>query len=286
MPQSIAVVRTVKELREKVASARSAGKTIGLVPTMGALHHGHLSLVDVVSQSADFIVVSIFVNPTQFGEGEDFDAYPRDEQSDLNKLASTQASLVYIPDVSEMYPDDDATTVSVSKVSEKYEGAHRPGHFDGVATVVSKLFLQCLPDKAVFGEKDYQQLAVIRQFARDLSIPVDVIGAPIIREPDGLAASSRNVYLDAHARDIAGQFNVILRQLVQNAENGMGLREAEKKAASELLDAGFDAVDYVNIVHPATLEPFETTTGYARVIAVVRLGKVRLLDNMAITLPA
>lgn len=276
------VVRTVADLRANVAEARKSGKKIGLVPTMGALHHGHLSLLDVVSKQADFNVVSIFVNPTQFGEGEDFEAYPRDEQTDLNKLARTEADLVYIPNVAEMYPVGDATKVSVSDISDKFEGEHRPGHFDGVATVVSKLFMQCLPDVAVFGEKDYQQLAVIRQFVRDLSIPVEVLGAPIVREADGLAASSRNVYLSASEREIAGQFNLVLKKLVHAVENGMGLRDAEKKAVEALLAAGFQTVDYISIVDPATLAPLTEFSGHGRVISVARLGKVRLLDNMAI----
>lgn len=282
MTVSPPVARTVADLRARTADARKSGKKIGLVPTMGALHHGHLSLVDVVANQSDFVVVSIFVNPTQFGEGEDFEAYPRDEQADLTKLAQTGADLVYIPNVAEMYPAGDASKVSVSGISDKFEGEHRPGHFDGVATVVSKLFMQCLPDVAVFGEKDYQQLAVIRQFVRDLSIPVHVVGAPIIRESDGLAASSRNVYLSSGERQIAGQFNLVLKKLVHAVENGSVLRDAEQAAVEALLSAGFDTVDYVSIVDPATLEPLIEFKGHARVISVARLGKVRLLDNMAI----
>lgn len=283
---SLPVVRTVADLRAKVTEARSAGKKIGLVPTMGALHHGHLSLVDIVAKSTDFVVVSIFVNPTQFGEGEDFDAYPRDEDTDLNKLSSTVADLVFIPEVSEMYPEGDASKVTISGISDRFEGEHRPGHFDGVATVVSKLFMQCLPDAAVFGEKDYQQLAVVRQFVRDLNMPVEVIGAPIVREADGLAASSRNVYLDRSEREIAGQFNVILKKLVSDVQNGATPHDAEDAAAHALLEAGFHAVDYVKIVDPVTLVPLEKFSGIARVIAVARLGKVRLLDNMAIGTPS
>ena len=279
------VVRTVAELRARVSIAKAEGHKIGLVPTMGALHHGHLSLVDVIGKQCDFVVVSIFVNPTQFGEGEDFDAYPRDELEDLKKLAPTAATLVYAPAVSEMYPDGDMTTVSVSDISQNYEGEHRPGHFDGVATVVSKLLLQCLPDTAIFGEKDFQQLAVIRRFVKDLSIPVSIIGGPIIREEDGLAASSRNVYLDEETRTIAGQFNLILKRLVANAQEGRNLRGAERAAEQALLQAGFDAVDYVSIVDPDTLRPLDTLNRDARVIAVARLQKVRLLDNMAIEVP-
>ena len=285
MTETPEVVRTVTELRARVTAARTDGKSIGLVPTMGALHHGHLSLVDEISSQSDFIVVSIFVNPTQFGEGEDFDAYPRDEQTDLEKLAPTAASLVYAPTVGEMYPDGDATTVSVEGISDNFEGAQRPGHFDGVATVVSKLLLQCLPDVAIFGEKDYQQLAVIRRFVKDLAIPVAIIGGPIIREADGLAASSRNVYLDTNARQIAGQFNLVLKQLIKDVQAGASLRDAESKASASLMKAGFNAVDYVSIVDPNTLEVLETLDRNARVLSVARLQKVRLLDNMAIKLP-
>lgn len=282
MSQQIEVVRTVAELRDRLAIARSKGQRIGLVPTMGALHHGHLSLVDAISNQADLIVVSIFVNPTQFGEGEDFDAYPRDENSDLAKLSSTNASLVYAPSVEEMYPAGDSTTVSVRGISERFEGAHRPGHFDGVATVVSKLLLHTTPDVAVFGEKDYQQLAVIRQFVKDLAIPSSIVGAPIVREADGLAASSRNVYLSERARKIAGNLNVILTALVEEARNGMELRACEQRAMKALLAAGFDDVDYVSIVDARSLNIMSSLDSPARVLAVARLEKVRLLDNMAI----
>lgn len=279
------VVRTVSDLRTFVSNARQQGNRIGLVPTMGALHHGHLSLVDEISAHADVVIVSIFVNPTQFGEGEDFDTYPRTEHEDLAKLAATGAKLVYAPGVTEMYPPGDTTTISVSGISERFEGAARPGHFDGVATVVSKLLLQCQPDVAIFGEKDFQQLAVIRQFVRDLAIPTEIMGAPIVREADGLAASSRNAYLNPKARKTAGNFNVILKRLVEDAGAGIGLREVEKKAVDALRQAGFDSVDYVAIVDPVTLEPLERLDRDARVLSVARIGKVRLLDNMAIEAP-
>ncbi len=285
MSQHLEVVRTVAELRDRVANARSSGLRIGLVPTMGALHHGHLSLVDAISDKADLIVVSIFVNPTQFGEGEDFEAYPRDENSDLAKLSATAASLVYAPSVEEMYPAGDSTTIRVSGISERFEGMHRPGHFDGVATVVSKLLLHSAPDVAVFGEKDYQQLAVIRQFVKDLAIPSSIIGAPIVREADGLAASSRNVYLSEPAREIAGNLNVILTALVQEAKSGMELRACEEQAVKALLAAGFDDVDYVSIVDAQSLDTLSSLDRPARVLAVARLEKVRLLDNMAIEAP-
>ncbi len=279
------VVRTVKDLRTFVENERAKGKRIGLVPTMGALHHGHLSLVDHISGHVDVPIVSIFVNPSQFGEGEDFETYPRNEQADLEKLATTNARLVYAPGVEEMYPPGDSTKVSVQGISEKYEGAARPGHFDGVATVVSKLLLQCLPDAAVFGEKDYQQLAVIRQFVRDLGIPCSILGAPIVRENDGLAASSRNVYLSPEARKVAGKFNLVLRALVKSVLSGVDVRTAEFEATQSLLAAGFETVDYVSVVDPVSLQPLGTFESAARVLAVARLESVRLLDNMAIEAP-
>ena len=282
MADALPIVRTVQALRETVSAWKGDGLKVGLVPTMGALHHGHLSLVHAIAGKADRVIVSIFVNPTQFGEGEDFDKYPRTEAEDCRKLAGTPASLVFAPNAAEMYPHGFASKVSVSGISERFEGAVRPGHFDGVATVVSKLLLQAMPDVAIFGEKDYQQLAVIRRFVRDLDIPVEIMGGTLIREEDGLAASSRNVYLKADERRIAGQFNVILKKLVRDVEAGMALRTAEQAAKDALVEAGFLAVDYVSVVDAATLEPLDSLDGEARVIAVARIGGVRLLDNMAI----
>ncbi|MEX0299580.1 MAG: pantoate--beta-alanine ligase, partial [Kordiimonas sp.] len=191
MTELTPVIRTIKELRTQVSLWRAAGLRIGLVPTMGALHHGHLSLVEAISDKVDKIVVSIFVNPKQFGENEDLDAYPRQEEADRSKLSTTKADLVFAPLATEMYPEGHVSNVTLSGITEVLEGAARPGHFDGVATIVTKLLLQCLPDTAIFGEKDYQQLAVIRQFVKDLDIPVEILGGKLIREPDGLAASSR-----------------------------------------------------------------------------------------------
>lgn len=285
MTQSIPIVRTVEDLRQKVSAWRKEGLRVGLVPTMGALHHGHLSLVDAIAAKADKIVVSIFVNPTQFGAGEDLDAYPRQEKEDCAKLAATKADLVFAPSASEMYPDGHVTKVSLSGITALLEGAKRPGHFDGVATIVTKLLMQCLPDVAIFGEKDYQQLAVIRQFVRDLDIPVEIMGGKLIREIDGLAASSRNAYLNKTDRQVAGQFNLILRQLVSDVQDGGDLRRAEEDARGKLLKAGFSAVDYVTVADSNTLEPLEKLTNGARVLAVARIGGVRLLDNMAVGAP-
>lgn len=285
MPALPRVVRTVKDLRHFVQETRKAGKTIGLVPTMGALHHGHLSLIAEISKHVDVPIVSVFVNPTQFGEGEDFDSYPREEQRDLEKLAETNTALVFAPTADEMYPNGDKTTVSVSSITSRFEGEARPGHFDGVATVVCKLLLQCLPDAAIFGEKDFQQLAVIRQFTRDLAMPVTIHGGPIIREEDGLAASSRNAYLNKENRAVAGHLNKVLQSLVTDIKGGGNIQKAEETAVDTLLNTGFDAVDYVAVVDPVTLEPMATFSHKAQVLAVARINGVRLLDNMAIKAP-
>ncbi len=276
------ILRTIKELRIQVQAWKADGLHVGLVPTMGALHAGHLSLVDEISKKTDRVIASIFVNPTQFAVGEDLESYPRNEADDVNKLANHPCDLVFAPDVTEMYPEGFQTTVSLTGVTKGLEGASRPGHFDSVATVVSKLINQCMPDVAIFGEKDYQQLQVIRRFVRDLNINVEIIGGKLVREDDGLAMSSRNVYLSANDRAIAGQLNVILRDLVQAVEAGAPLREAEAQATRFLLKAGFKAVDYVSIRDAQSLEEVSEINRPARVLAVARIGKVRLLDNMAI----
>ncbi|UTW56923.1 pantoate--beta-alanine ligase [Kordiimonas sp. SCSIO 12610] len=276
------VTRTVADLRDIVKKWHADGLKVGLVPTMGALHHGHLSLVNEIASKVDKIIVSIFVNPAQFGENEDLSKYPRQETEDRSKLTETQADLVFAPSVSEMYPDGFETKVAVPKLGKDYEGVNRPGHFEGVATVVTKLILQSHADVAIFGEKDYQQLAVIRRFVKDLNISCEIMGGTLVRENDGLAASSRNVYLSPKERETAGSFNKILKQLVIGAEVGKNLRKLEQDAASELLKAGFTKVDYVSIVDKDTLLPIDKIKGEARVISVARFGNVRLLDNMAI----
>jgi pantoate--beta-alanine ligase len=282
MSKKIKIVRTVADVRKQVAEWKKQGLNVGLVPTMGALHKGHLSLVEAVAAKADKIIVSIFVNPAQFGENEDLDKYPRQEKQDCQKLSHTVTDLVFAPAVSEMYPKGHVTRVTLDGISEILEGAERPGHFDGVATIVSKLLLQCGPDVAIFGEKDFQQLAVIKQFVRDLDIPVEIIGGKLIREEDGLAYSSRNAYLNPAERKIAGQFNVILKDLIAAVEAGADLRSAEKEATQKLLGAGFLSVDYVSIADAVTLLPASSAQNGARVLAVARIGGVRLLDNMAI----
>jgi pantoate--beta-alanine ligase len=276
------IVRTVADLRVRVAAWRKDGNTVALVPTMGALHQGHLELVRAAAGSCDRVVVSLFVNPTQFGPSEDYRTYPRDEATDSAMVAGAGASLLYAPTVEEMYPDGFATAVTVSGLTEGLCGAHRPGHFQGVATVVAKLLTQCAPDRAFFGEKDYQQLLVIKRLVRDLDLPVDIVGVPTVREDDGLAMSSRNAYLDPGQRAIAGKLNAILADAAARAAAGAEVAAAEAHARAELEATGFDSIDYVEIRDAETLEPVSRVTRPARILAAVRLGRARLIDNLPI----
>ncbi len=277
-------VRTVTELRSELRGWHAAGLKSGFVPTMGALHDGHLSLVHEARRHSGKVVVSIFVNPTQFGPGEDFEKYPRDEGRDCALLENAGADLVYLPGVDEMYPEGDSTIVSVKGVSENFEGAHRPGHFDGVATVVAKLLLQCGPDVAVFGEKDYQQLAVIRRMVRDLFIPCEIIGAPIVRDEYGLALSSRNAYLSEASLQVARLLNKVLFKTADNMTRQPSDAPILVEAAKEkLLEAGFTAVDYFALVDAHTLEPIQAPDRPARLLVTARIQGVRLLDNAAVS---
>jgi pantoate--beta-alanine ligase len=280
MAASIATVRTVRDLRAQVAKWRQAGETVALVPTMGALHAGHLSLIAVAKAHAKRIVASIFVNPTQFGPKEDFKRYPRDEAGDLAKLAQAGVDLVFIPDAAEMYPQGFATKVSLPSLTEDLCGAARPNHFEGVATVVTKLLLQCGPDVAVFGEKDYQQLLVIKQLVRDLNIPVQIVSAPIVREADGLALSSRNFYLSAAERMTAPILHQVLSEVAAALANGEGCDAASSAGRFKLEAKGF-RVDYVAIRDPETLAPlFGPISGPVRVMGAVYIGTTRLIDNL------
>jgi pantoate--beta-alanine ligase len=277
------IVRTVSDLRAQIAAWRQAGLRVALVPTLGALHEGHLSLVRKGLEEADRVVASVFVNPTQFAPGEDFEAYPRDEARDAGLLAAAGCHLLYAPTASEMYPPGFATTVTVAGVSAPLEGERRPTHFAGVATVVAKLLLQAGPDLAVFGEKDWQQLQVIRRMARDLDLPVRITGAPTVRAEDGLALSSRNAYLTPEQRAVAAILNRVIKALAEAAAAGEPLEPAEQAAAEVLLEAGFDKVDYIEVRHAETLEPLRPAVGGApaRVLAAAWLGQTRLIDNMA-----
>lgn len=278
------IVRTVADLRAQVGAWKAAGQRVGLVPTMGALHEGHLSLVKLAQTRADRVVASLFVNPTQFAPGEDFEAYPRDEARDAELLASAGCALLYAPGVAEMYAPGFATTVAVAGVSEPLDGVARPSHFAGVATVVAKLLLQCGPDVAAFGEKDYQQLQVIRRMAADLNIPVEILGGPTLRAADGLALSSRNAYLTAAERPAAAELHRALATAVDRLRAGQAVAAAEAEAIARLLAAGFASVDYVEVRDPADLSRLGPgpISGGGRILGAARLGKTRLIDNLAV----
>lgn len=276
------VTRRVGDLRARVADWRKAGLAVGLVPTMGALHDGHLALVRAALKVADRVVVSIFVNPTQFGPNEDFAAYPRTEDADREKLALAGASLLFAPTVEEIYPQGFSTAISVSGVSEGLCGASRPGHFSGVATVVTKLLLQVLPDVAAFGEKDYQQLQVIRRLVRDLDIPVSVLGVPTVREADGLAMSSRNAYLSAAERAAAPALHRALADAAAAIKGGAAVAAALDGAKTAILAAGFSAIDYLELRAADGLAPMAEFDRPARLLVAARLGRTRLIDNLAV----
>lgn len=276
------IVRTVAELRAQVRAWRAAGERVGFVPTMGALHEGHLSLVRLARTRAQRVVTSVFVNPTQFAPHEDFDAYPRDEAGDARQLAGAGCDLMFAPSVAEMYPPGAATTVTVSGVSEPLDGAARPGHFAGVATVVTKLLNQCQPDVAVFGEKDFQQLQVIRTLVRDLNLPVEILGAPTARAADGLALSSRNAYLTEAERAVAPRLNAVIAEVLRRVKAGARVDDAEAWALDTLKAAGFQPIDYVEARTPDTLDRLGPgpAAGPVRILAAARLGRTRLIDNV------
>ncbi len=285
MPSTPEIVRTVGGLRDQVAAWRRDGERIGLVPTMGALHDGHLALVRRSLDECDRTVVSIFVNPTQFAPHEDFDAYPRDEARDLAAIGALGTDIAYMPDAGEMYAGGFTTTVSVTGPSEGLCGAVRPHFFQGVATVVSKLLLQCLPDRAYFGEKDYQQLLVIKRLVRDLDIPADIVGVSTVREADGLALSSRNAYLSDADRKTAPTLNAIMRQVAEKIGGGGDVAEAESWGRGQLAGNGFEPVDYLEVRDGETLARITNTLAPgrpARVFAAAYLGKTRLIDNIPV----
>lgn len=261
---------------------RGPGQSIGLVPTMGALHAGHLALIAEAKARADKVVATIFVNPLQFGANEDLDAYPRQEARDVELLEAAGCDLLWLPQASEMYPPGFATTVSVSGVSERWDGAARPGHFDGVATVVAKLFASVRPDLAIFGEKDFQQLAVIRRMNADLGLGVEIVGAGTVRDDDGLALSSRNAYLSADERVRALALPQALEQARVAILGGQAVDAALDQARSALNSAGFGPIDYVALVDAASLDPLTQAAGDMRLIAAARIGKTRLIDNMRV----
>jgi pantoate--beta-alanine ligase len=274
------VARSVPELRAQVHSWRQEGLQIGFVPTMGALHPGHISLVRAALAACDRVVASIFVNPTQFGVGEDYERYPRNEAADLAALDAAGCHLLYAPGVADMYPEGFATSVTVAGLTEGLCGAVRPGHFAGVATVVAKLLNQVQADAAFFGEKDYQQLLTIRRMATDLDLPVEIVGVPTLREPDGLAMSSRNAYLAADERRIAAVFPAVLAAAVEQLA-GEAAAPVLARTRTALEAAGF-SVDYVELRDASTLVPVGRVDADARLLGAVRIGRTRLIDNMAV----
>lgn len=279
---NMTVARSVAALRAAVAGWRAEQQSVGLVPTMGAIHEGHLALVSAARTACDRVVASLFVNPKQFAPSEDFAAYPRTEEADLAAFARAGVDLVFMPPVEEMYPSGFATSVQVGTLGDALEGAYRPGFFIGVATVVSKLLLQCLPDAAFFGEKDYQQLLVVRRFVRDLDIPVRIEGVPTVREPDGLALSSRNVYLSPAERRTAPRLHETLcATAAALMEHPEGVETALQHGVDQLQRAGF-AVDYLELRDATTLDALSRLGRPGRLLVAARLGRTRLIDNIPI----
>lgn len=278
------VARTRREAQAWAREQHAKGKRIAFAPTMGALHEGHVSLIGAGLARADLAASSIFVNPTQFSPAEDFTTYPRTEDSDLAKLEAAGCAFVYCPPASEMYPPGDTTRVVVRDLSHILEGEVRPHFFEGVATVVSRLFLHVAPDVAVFGEKDFQQLLVIRRMTTDLGFPIEIVGAPTVREEDGLAMSSRNAYLSADERAKAALVSKVMREAAGKIEAGESIAAATGAAKAELTAAGYSGVDYIEARRADTLAPFgadKAPSGVAgRMLVAARLGKTRLIDNM------
>ena len=276
------IIRDIAMLHRAVTALKLGGKSVALVPTMGSLHDGHLSLVRLAKRVADHAVVSIFVNPTQFGPNEDYAAYPRDEARDAALLVEEGTSLLWAPDVATMYPGGHSTHIEVAELGADYCGAARAGHFDGVATVDAKLFNQVRPDIAIFGEKDWQQLAIIRRMARDLDFAIDILGAPIARDSDGLALSSRNAYLSAEQRAAATAFPAALTAAVKAIAGGADVGETLAKAGRAIIEGGFDSVDYVALADAESLERLTSLRAPARLLAAARMGKTRLIDNLPV----
>ncbi len=273
------VVRSVADLRGRLRYWRDQGLSVAFIPTMGALHAGHLALIEAGLEIADRVVSSIFVNPTQFGPNEDLSRYPRQEDRDTQLLDSVGCSLLFAPAVEEMYPVGFSSTVHVEGVSDMLEGAFRPGHFNGVATVVLKLLLQCLPDYALFGEKDWQQLTVIRRMAQDLDLPVQIIGVPTVREDHGLALSSRNAYLSDKERAIAPMLYRVLCEIAMGVASGGNPEVLCRRGRETLLQSGFNEVDYLEVRDGETLLP---SANKGRVLVAARVGGTRLIDNVGV----
>lgn len=277
------IVRTIADLRARVARWRSAGETVAMVPTMGALHDGHLSLVEEGFRRADHVVVSIFVNPTQFAPHEDFQTYPRTEASDVDKLAALGTDVVFAPNALEMYPLGNATRIELGGPATGLESDFRPHFFGGVATIVAKLIIACGPDFAIFGEKDYQQLAVVRRMVGDLTLPVTIVGGETVREADGLAMSSRNAYLSPEERATAPRLAEEMRRVAEVARRRGDVAAACEAAGRALIEAGFRQIDYVAVRNATTLAAPSGEAGEPlRVLMAAWLGRTRLIDNCAV----
>ncbi|MEM1003860.1 MAG: pantoate--beta-alanine ligase [Pseudomonadota bacterium] len=276
------ILRQLADLRALTTQWHQQGEVIGVVPTMGALHPGHLSLVQAAKAGSDRVIVTIFVNPKQFNNPEDLANYPRTEQEDRQKLDPYGVDAIYVPDPGDIYPDGFATTVMVSGLTDVMEGVFRPGHFDGVATIVAKLFLQTQADRAYFGEKDYQQLMIVRRMARDLDIPVDVIGCPTVRETSGLAMSSRNLRLSPEGLRIAARKNEIMQQMASALATGAPFAPLADSARADLIAAGFTDVEYIELRCAETLEALPQALRPARLFITAWAEGVRLIDNIAV----
>ncbi|GGF68624.1 pantoate--beta-alanine ligase [Mameliella alba] len=276
------IIRSVAELRQLTDGWHRAGDTIGAVPTMGALHDGHLSLVAAAKERCERVIVTIFVNPRQFNSREDYEKYPRTEHDDARKLERFAVDAIFVPDGGEMYPQGFATGVSVSGLTDVLCGAHRPGHFDGVATVVTKLLLQTAADRAFFGEKDWQQLQVVRRLVADLNIPAEIVGCPTIREIDGLAMSSRNLLLSDRARARAAALNEALEEMAEGLRGGRAAQDLRPAAEARLSAAGFTEVEYLDLRANDDLSLLERPERPARLLVAAWLAGVRLIDNIAV----
>lgn len=280
------IIRRLEELAPALAELRRGGEKLALVPTMGALHAGHMALIAEARRQAARVAATIFVNPMQFGAGEDLDRYPRQEVADAEMLDQAGCDLLWLPGVDDIYPPGFATTISVAQLSERWEGEARPGHFDGVATVVAKLLLAVRPDVALFGEKDFQQLAVIRRMTADLGLGVEIAGVPTVRDDDGLALSSRNAYLSADDRKHAAALPQALNAARDGIVSGQPVAAALAKAKQAIEDAGFSKIDYVALIDDALLEPLDSPRGAMRLIAAATIGGTRLIDNIAVEMDA
>ena len=275
-------IRDIGQLKSALFALRAGGNRIALVPTMGALHAGHMALIEEAKRQADRVVATIFVNPLQFGANEDLDRYPRSEEEDSLALEKAGCDLLWIPSPEQMYPPGFDTKIVVGRLGSRWEGQARPGHFDGVATVVAKLFNAVRPEIAIFGEKDFQQLAVIRRMVIDLNLDVEIVGVSTVRDSDGLALSSRNAYLSRDDRARATMLPTILDRTAARIRDGDSVDRSLEDARHTLCDAGFSVVDYVALVDSATLEPTESGGGRMRLIAAATIGGTRLIDNIAV----